>query len=162
LCDIAVMALACDQTRVVSNFITKPLTNELLAGASAGHHQLTHDEPDPQPQVNRIVLAIMEELNYFLQGLDGVQEGDETLLDHMVLLATTDVSYGRTHSLDEFPILTAGRANGHLKTDLHYRSAVAENTSHAMLSVIRAAGANVGSYGDAEGYVEDGLGVIEI
>lgn len=162
LCDIAALALACDQTRVVSNFITKPLTNELLAGADAGHHQLTHDEPDPQPQVNRIVLSIMEEFRYFIEVLDGIPEGDGTLLDHMVVLATSDVSYGRTHALDEFPILLAGSANGRLKVGQHYRSELAENTSHAMLSVIRATGANVGHFGDAEGRVEDGLGAIEV
>ncbi len=161
LCDIVALAMACDQTRVVSNFITKPLTNELLAGTNAGHHQLTHDEPDPQPQVNRIVLAIMEELGYFIQSLDGIPEGDGTLLDHMVLLATSDVSYGRIHSLDEFPVLIAGSANGRLKVGQHYRSELAENTSHAMLSIIRAAGANVGHFGDSEGRVEDGLGAIE-
>ena len=79
LCDIAVMALACDQTRVISNFITKPLTNGLFGEATAGHHQLTHDEPNPQPMVNSIVLAIMEELSYYIQALRSVQEGDGTL-----------------------------------------------------------------------------------
>ena len=108
LCDVAVMALACDQTRVVSNFITKPLTNLLLAGASAGHHQLTHDEPDEQPQVHAIIVSIMEELRYFIEALRAIPEGDGTLLDHMVLLATSDVSYGRTHALDEFPLLWRG------------------------------------------------------
>lgn len=161
LCDIAVLALACDQTRVISNYITKPLTNLLLAGATAGHHQLTHDEPNDQPQVHAIILSIMEELNYFIEALRSIPEGDETLLDHMVLLATSDVSYGRTHALDEFPVLLAGGANGRLKTNMHYRSLLGENTSKAMLSIIRAVGINATSFGGEAGEVSDGLGAIE-
>ncbi|MEE2789397.1 MAG: DUF1552 domain-containing protein [Myxococcota bacterium] len=162
LCDIAVMALACDQTRVISNFITKPLTNLLIADARAGHHQLTHDEPGDQPQVHQIILTIMDELRYLIEALRSVQEGDETLLDHMALLATSDVSYGRTHALDEFPILIAGGANGRLKTDVHYRSQLAENTSKAMLSIVRACGLNAATFGDEAGEAFDGLGAIEI
>ena len=161
LCDIAVMALACDQTRVFSNFVTKPLTNLLLAGSSSGHHQLTHDEPGEQPQVNAIVISLMEELAYLVDRLRSIPEGDGTLLDHMVLFATSDVSYGRTHALDEFPIIIAGRANGRLRTGLHYRSALGENTSKAVLSVIRATGINAGHFGAEAGRVEDSLGAIE-
>ena len=161
LCDIAVMALACDQTRVISNFITKPLTNGLFGEATAGHHQLTHDEPNPQPMVNSIVLAIMEELSYYIQALRSVQEGDGTL-DHMVLLATSEVSYGRIHSLDEFPLIIAGSAGGRLRTGMHYRSQLAENTSTLMLSIMRACGVNAPSFGEGEGRVVDGLSAIEV
>ncbi|MEE2788240.1 MAG: DUF1552 domain-containing protein [Myxococcota bacterium] len=162
LCDIAVMALACDQTRVVSNFITKPLTNLLLADARAGHHQLTHDEPGEQPQVHRIILSVMAELRYFIEALRSVREGNETLLDHMALLATSDISYGRTHALDEFPILIAGGANGRLKTNMHYRSTLAENTSKVMLSLVRACGINAATFGGEAGEASDGLGAIEV
>ena len=161
LCDIAVMALACDQTRVFSNFITKPLTNLLLADATSGHHQLTHDEPGAQPQVNAIIISMMHELAYLIDRLRGVPEGDGTLLDHTALFATSDVSYGRTHALDEFPIVIAGGANGRLRMGLHYRSALGENTSKVGLSLVRAMGINAGHFGADEGQVEDGLGAIE-
>jgi hypothetical protein len=69
------------------------------------------------------------------------------LLDNSVILGTTDVSYGRTHQIDEFPILLAGTCNGALKTGFHYRSATNENTSHVALSLLRAMGVPAASYG---------------
>ena len=162
MCDVLVMALACDQTRVFSNFITEPLNNLLYDDTEAGHHQLTHDEPGDQPQVNRIVIRMMEEFNYMLKALDAVPEADGTLLDNCLVLGTSDVSYGRTHSLDEFPIILAGGGCNTIKTGMHYRSPSRENASHVMLSIVRAMGVRAATFGDGDGKVEDGLSVIEV
>ncbi|MEL6179784.1 MAG: DUF1552 domain-containing protein [Myxococcota bacterium] len=162
MCDVMAMALACDQTRVFSNFITKPLNNLLYEDTNAGHHQLTHDEPGDQPQVNRIVIRMMEEYNYMLQALDAVPEAEGTLLDNCIVLGTSDVSYGRTHSLNEFPIILAGGGCNTLKTGIHYRSPSRENTSHVILSIIRAMGVRAASFGDGDGKVDTGLSDIEV
>jgi hypothetical protein len=155
------MALACDQTRVFSNFISSPVNNLLFEGASAGHHQLTHDEPGDQPQVHEIVVDLMEEFTAFIQALRSIPEGDGTVLDNCAVLGTTDVSFGRFHSLDEYPLLVAGRAGGALRTGFHYRSPGADNASKVVLSLMRAVGANEASWGidDAESTV--GLSEIE-
>ncbi len=161
MCDLIVMALACDQTRVFSHMVTRPLANLQIAGASDGHHQLTHDEPDPQPQVDAIVTEIMTGFNDLVEKLAAVPEGDGTLLDHCLVLATSDLSNGRLHSLTEFPIVIAGSANGKLRTGMHYRSPFGENTSNVMLTLIRAMGLNAASWGAEAGYTEDALGAIE-
>ena len=132
------MAYACDLTRVMSYWYSDPLNNVLYPAATAGHHQLTHDEPGDQPQVHQIVLDAVDAYAQLVASLSSVQEGDGTLLDHTVLLGTTDVSYGRTHQIDEFPILLAGQCGGALTTGVHYRSATKENTSHVVLSILRA------------------------
>lgn len=161
LCDIVSMALACDQTRVFSNFLTGPVNNLLFEGASAGHHQLTHDEPGDQPEVNAIVKQIMGEFTYMVQSLAAVQEGDSRLLDNCLVLGTTDVSRGRTHSLDEFPILLAGTASGRIRRGYHYRSQSAENASRVILTMIRALGINMPEYGGEAGRVTDTIGGLE-
>ena len=161
MCDIVALALACDQTRVVSNFITEPLNNLLFEGTTAGHHQLTHDEPGDQPEVHSIVLQIMDEYRYMVEAFRAIPEGDGTLLDNSVLVGTSDVSSGRTHSFDEFPLLFAGNACGRLRNGFHYRSGGGENTSKFMLSMIRAAGVFAAGWGGEDGYVEDGLGAVE-
>ena len=162
MCDIMAMALACDQTRVFSNFITAPVNNLLFQGAMAGHHQLTHDEPGEQPQVHAIVLQLMEEVAYMLETLRAVPEGDATLLDNCGVLITTDVSYGRTHSLDEFPILIAGSAGGKLRKGYHYRSQNKENASKAHVTMMRALGINAEGFGVDEGFTPDSLGALEV
>jgi hypothetical protein len=161
LSDVLAMALACDQTRVFSNFYTYPVNNVLFEGATAGHHQLTHDEPGDQPQVNAIVQSIIGELAAFLEALRRVPEGDGTLLDHSAILCTTDTSFGRTHSIDDYPIIIAGSAGGALKKGIHYRSPSGENASKVLLSLIRAMGLVRASFGVEGGFVEEGLGAIE-
>jgi hypothetical protein len=160
--DILVMALACDQTRVFSDWFSTPVNNMLYPNATAGHHQLTHDEPDPQPQVHGIVLYTMTELAYLIAALAAVQEGVGTLLEHTALLVTSDVSYGRAHSIEEYPILIAGSANGALKKGIHYRSPASENTSKVLLTLARAMGLSLDSYGEGPGEVTSGLSAIEV
>ena len=83
------------------------------------------------------------------------------MLDHMVVLGTSDVSLGRTHSLEEFPIVLAGGCGGRLRTGVHYRSAGAENSAKVVLSLIRAVGVDVPSFGVGPAEVTEGLGAIE-
>ncbi len=162
MADTLVMALACDQTRVFSDWFSCPVNNMLYPGATSGHHQLTHDEPDPQPQVNNIVLYTMTELAYLISALAAIPEGESTLLEHLALLATSDTSYGRAHSIEDYPILIAGSANGALKKGVHYRSPASENTSKVLLTLARALDLSMESYGKAEGLVTSGVSAIEV
>ncbi len=162
MCDVLVMALACDQTRVFSHWFSKPVGNPLYPGATAGHHQLTHDEPDPQAQVNEIVKYITTEFAYLVGALAGVAEGDGTLLDRCLVLGTTDTSYARAHSIEEYPILIAGSAGGSIKSGIHYRSVASENTSKVLLTIARAMGLTLDKYGKDAGEVTSSLGAIEV
>lgn len=162
MCDILVMAFACDHTRVASHWVSRAVGNTLFPGVSAGHHNLTHDEPGDQPEVRSIVTQVIEEYSYFLQALDAVPEGDGTLLDHCAILATSDVSLGKTHSLDEFPLIIGGSANNFFLMDHHYRSQSQENASQVMLSLTRAMGLSLPSFGAEEGLTESSLAAIEV
>lgn len=159
--DLSTMAFACDQTRVLSCWYSDPVSDVLYEGSTQTHHQLTHDEPAPQSQVNDVVLRIMGDFGYLVESLRAVEEGDGTLLDNTVLLATTDVSYGRTHQIDEYPIILAGTACGALKTGFHYRSATQESTSHVAFSLLRAMDVRAADYGTDAGEVSSGLSAIE-
>ena len=164
--DLMVMALACDQTRVLSMSFMHGVSNYLFPGANAGHHELTHNEPPDaegyQPQVAANTVYAMEELAYFLAAMEAVPEGDGTLLEHSAVLATTDVSWGFTHAIDEYPLIIAGSANGRLKQDIHYRSLTRENPSKVALSLIRAMGIVQADYGDEDRWTTDGLTAIEV
>lgn len=159
--DLLVMAVACDQTRVFSHWFSDPLNNKLFPDATMGHHSLTHDEPGEQPEVNMVTKFIVGEFAYMVEQLASIPEGDETLLDHMVLLGTSEHGLGQTHSFDEMPILLAGNACGALRQGVHYRSFTGENASHALLSVIRAMDISAPSFGVGDGEVSDGLSAIE-
>jgi hypothetical protein len=115
-------------------------------------HQLTHDEPGDQPKVHACVMFIMEELSYLMQALHAMPEGDGTLLDHSAVLATSDLSSGREHSLTEYPILIGGKAGGALKGDVHHR-ALGANASEVGLTLLRAMGSSRSEFGTEAGRV---------
>lgn len=159
-CELLAMAFACDQVRVVSNYVTKPVSDVLFADATGAHHQLTHDEPGDQPEVNKITKQCVDMYGDFVRALDAIEEGDGTVLDHSVLVGSSEISLGRLHSLTEFPLLIAGSANGRLKTGLHVRTE-GELTSRPQLSVLRAVGVQIPSWGVDAHEATEGLGDIE-
>jgi hypothetical protein len=154
--DILAMSLACDQQRVFTFQFSHPVNDLLYHGATAGHHQLTHDELGEQPMVQGILQQILTEAAYFIQALKNVQEGQSTLLDHCAVLFTTDCCDGRTHSVDEYPMFLAGSGNGALVKGVHYR-AVGENVSKMAFTLLNALGATTTSFGMDEGLVTEGL-----
>jgi hypothetical protein len=160
MADMLAMALACDQSRVFHLHFSPPLYRGLFAGVSDDHHNLTHNEGGDQPEVHAITVQVIEELAYLLSALDAVPEGGETLLDHTLVMATSEVSEGRTHSLNEIPLLFAG--GDAFKRNHHYRSYTQENVSRAVLSVLRAMDIPAASYGEEDAQATDSLSAIEV
>ena len=161
MAELVAMSLACDQTRVVALQITRPLNNNLFPAATDGHHNLTHNEGGDQPEVNAIATYLMGCFADFLAALDGVPEGDGTLLDNTVVLACSETSEGKTHSLDEMPVLLAGGGCGSLVAGHHIRSYTQENVGKVMVSVLRALDVNVATWGAGEAEVSDGVTELE-
>ena len=112
--------------------------------------------------VNAIVKYIMADFAYFIEKMRSIEEGDGTLLDNSVFLGTSGVSDGRTHRIDEFPIILAGTAGGRIINNMHYRSPSKANASHVPYSLMTAMGMLPASYGDGEGKVTEGLSEIEV
>lgn len=159
--DMLAITLACDQTRTFFEMLTQPVNNTLFLDATAGHHQLTHDEADPQPQVERIVSFIVGEFAYLVQKLASITEGSSRLLDRCAILGTTDVSYGRTHSLEDYPMMIAGNACGALRSGIHYRSLSGDNASQVPLALIKAMGiTDIDEYGRGAAHTTTALGAI--
>jgi hypothetical protein len=160
--ELSAMAFACDLTRILSIWHSDPVNNILYPEMLDGHHNLTHDEPGAQPQVNHIVKSILADFTHLVETFKGVSEGDGTLLDHCALLATSDVSYGRTHSISDYPIIIAGRCGAKLKNGFHYRSDTAENICKVSLSLLRAVGVTATEFGEGDTLTDVGLSALEV
>jgi Protein of unknown function (DUF1552) len=124
LTDLMVMAVACDQTRVFNMAYSAAFASTIKAGYEKPHHTCTHEEPVDkalgyQPTASWFLRRSMESWAYFVEAFAKVKEGDGTLLDNMLIYATTDTAWARIHSLDGVPAFTAGRAGGRIKTGLH-------------------------------------------
>ena len=161
--ELVALALACDLTRAFSVMFSTAGSGVIVwpAGARNSLHQMCHDEAAPQPTVHATVVYTMERLADFLNRLKQIPEGDGNLLDHCSILCTTELSEGNVHSNDEFPILIAGKGSGRLKGDWHHRGRGKPNTSHAVLTALRAGGVPAPTFGDGPGLVGDSIGELE-
>lgn len=159
--DLLTMALACDQTRVFGHYLNDPVGDTLWPGASAGHHQLTHDEPPPQPEVNQITIQAITEFAYLVERFASITEADGTMLDNCAVLACSEISEGQTHSLSDMPLVIAGGACGTLRQGVHYHSYSDENAGKVMLSLIRAMDIPAPSWGIDDVEVTEGLSDLE-
>jgi hypothetical protein len=144
-------ALACDQTRVFNVVFGDATSSLRKAGSTVTHHQLTHEEPIDeklgyQPEATFFVDQIMGGFLTMLQALDSVKEGDGTLLDHTLLLAHSECSYAKIHSLETLPMFIAGRAGGKIKTGIHV-DGNGDSCTRVGLTVQQALGLPVNKWG---------------
>ena len=147
MADLIAMAFACDQTRVISHWFSDPVSDTLYPDATAGHHDLTHNESGKQSGVQAITVQCMEAYAAVLAAMAAIPEGAGTLLDNSVVMACSEVSLGQTHAISDMPVLLAGSACGVLKTDYHYASAGQESTSKLLLTLLQAMDISASSHG---------------
>jgi hypothetical protein len=142
-------ALACDQTRVIN--VMMGSTEFRRAASPMTYHIYTHEEPvDPklgyQPNVTWFMGRCMDAAVDMLAALDGIREGDGTLLDQTLMLYATDHGYAKYHSLEHMPLLTFGKAGGRIKSGIHVR-AEGDTTSRVGLTVQQVFGVPVNGWG---------------
>ena len=145
-------ALACGQTRVFNITLSQGMSGlRLEEGDVTNHHGYTHEEPIDailgyQPICAKFVDQYMKALYELIVDLDGIREGDGTLLDQTVVYAFTDHEEARLHSLQNYPFFTIGSAGGRMKTGLHV-SAPGEAVTRVGLTMQQLFGVPVSSWG---------------
>jgi hypothetical protein len=148
---LLVMALACNQTRVFNVALSMATSNLRREGSPESFHQLTHEEPVDeklgyQPRSTFFIENSMEALANMLRMLDSVKEGNGTLLDHSLVLATSESNFAKIHSIDSLPIVVAGSAGGKWKSGQHI-AGKGDPSSRVGLTIQQALGMPVGSWG---------------
>ena len=148
---LVAIGLATDQTRVINVAFSDPASGIFTPGDSHPFHQATHEEPvDPklgyQPITSKFGAYSIAGYAMLLKELDAIQEGDGTLLDHMIVMAYTDTSDAKIHGIDGIPVFLAGSGNGRMKTGIHY-AAAGTAASRVGLTVQQAFGMPVDHWG---------------
>jgi hypothetical protein len=149
---LVVMALACNQTRVFNVALSQAASNLRRAGTATSFHELTHEEAVDetlgyQPQSTFFIERSMETFGKMLQMLDSVKEGDGTLLDHSLVLATSESNFAKIHSIDSLPIMVAGTAGGKWHSGRHIVGK-GDPSSRVGLTIQQILGMPVGTWGE--------------
>ncbi|MEN9580218.1 MAG: hypothetical protein RJA70_3227 [Pseudomonadota bacterium] len=163
MAELISVALSCDLMRSFTFQYTGSVGSTVFwqAGSTEGHHSLSHAGSAAQDEIDRATVVAMEHFAILLEALRSSPEGDGNLLDSSAILCTSDCSNGQTHSVEDMPIVVAGRGSGALKyPGVHYR-ADGNNTSEVLLSLLRATGLKLATFGSGGGFVQKGASEIE-
>ncbi|NUP04502.1 MAG: DUF1552 domain-containing protein [Polyangiaceae bacterium] len=124
--DLLSMAFACDLTRVATLQWSASTNNRPYPWLTYNGQPILDDEHGLGHQPDLAVdawgkLAVirtwyLEQLMYLLNKLDSIEEGEGTMLDNTVVVLSSEITRGNTHShKDQFFILAGGCGN-YLKT----------------------------------------------
>jgi hypothetical protein len=124
MANLLAMAVACNQTNVFNMVFSDNFSHMRKKGDASHHHQLTHEESVDQelgyqPLSYFFGKTSMNGLATYIQTILDIPEGDGSLLDNVLIYASTETNYARTHSIDGLPIFTIGQAGGRVKTGYH-------------------------------------------
>jgi hypothetical protein len=146
--NLAVHALACDLTRVASVQLSRGFSNIVheWAGASQGHHTVSHLDGDNTAQLLAIDQWYAEQFLYLLNALDSVAEGDGTLLDHTLVVWGREMGT-TSHKMQPINLIMAGGARGAL-TPGRFLDVNGQPHARLLVSICRLMGIDTQTYGN--------------
>jgi hypothetical protein len=168
LCELnrrmAVMALACDLSRVVLLQYGRPGAQHRFSwlgpefnsdpdngpnDSTAGIHGLAHNESNPASRAKlvRCHAWYATEMKALLDALAGIREGEGTMLDNTLVVWMNEMGTG-SHDLTKTPWVLAGNVGGFFRTGRLVRSPGPHN--RLLASIDQAFGATSGVFGDRD------------
>lgn len=159
MCDLIVLAFQADITRVATFVISNEGSNKPypFINVSEGHHDLSHhqDDQSKKAKIRQINIFHTRQLAYLLQKLNGVSEGESTLLDHAMIAYGSGNSDGNRHNHDDLPILLGGGGCGTLKGGRHLRYPDETPLANLWVSMLDRMDVDVARLGDSTGGLKD-------
>jgi hypothetical protein len=154
--DLMAIGFQTDTTRVATLMLDNAGGNRRYTeiGIKDAHHQMSHhrDQSDLVEKLQQIDQYLVEQFAYFLGKLNGIQDGDGTLLDHSMVLYGSGISDGNRHRHEDLPIILAGSASGKIETGRLVRPSGNEvPMGNLFLSMLDLMGTPVDSIGDSSG-----------
>jgi len=143
--DVAVHALSCDLTRVVTLKWNNSVNDTVIhdAGTTKTCHQASHESGE---DFVRIKAWYTEKLAQLIEQLRSVPEGNGTLLDNTAIFVGSDLGNSNWHNHDDMPFILAGGAAGNWATGRYLQF---DNAPHnkVLVSIAQFMGVNINQFG---------------
>ena len=116
MCDIIAIAFQTNKTKVASLITTRDLSAMYypFLDVKEGHHAASHN--NNSDGFERIARFHLSQYAYLAQKLDGMKEGEGTVLDNSCLMFLSNMWIGRKHDNTRLPLVLAGGLGGTRKT----------------------------------------------
>ena len=158
MCDIIAIAFQTDKTRVASLIISRDLSAMYypFLDVKEGHHAASHN--NSSEGYERISRFHVSQFAYLASKLDGMKEGEGTVLDNTCLMFLSNMWIGRKHDNFRLPLVLAGSLGGTLETGrtLNYLAESEENRQMCSLylSLMDRFGVKLEQFGDSQNRLE--------
>jgi Protein of unknown function (DUF1552) len=153
--DLLALAFEGDVTRVGTFVVANEGSNRSYAFIDVpdGHHDLSHHGGDKEKQrkIREINRFHATHLAYFLEKLQGISEGERSLLDNSMIVYGSGIGDGNAHNHDNLPILLAGRGGDTIHSGRHVRYEKETPLNNLYLSMLDRIDSSVDTLGDAAG-----------
>lgn len=163
--DLIYLAFRTDSTRIATYQIASMADQSSKAGKfpqlegfQGSLHKLAHgwNKPEGARELGQWDRFMAEQLAYFLDRLDSVDEGDGTLLDHSLVLYGS--SNSNTHNNQNYPLILAGGRSMNCRHG-HYRRFSDEiPLSNLFVTLLNRMGLDEDSFADSTGEISDLIG----
>jgi hypothetical protein len=160
--ELVTYALSCDLTRVVLFQHGRPAAHYnmgVLGITKDIHDDISHMEAGDQPILNSAMMYWFNQARVLMESLQNTPDGAANLLENSLVYATSELSFGRTHSIDEYPMMLFGRLGGLIKGNQHVRTPK-DNVSKLLYTLVNLYGGNVTEFGTGAGKVTSGISEI--
>lgn len=160
--DMMVLAFQTDSTRIATFMFANAASNRSYReiGVSEGHHDLSHHgkNADKQAGIEKINRFHAGLVNYLLKRLSSIREGDETLLDHSLIVYGSGISDGDRHNHDDLPIVLLGQGGGTVQPGRHLRYPAETPLTNLYVSLLERLHVPVNQFSDSTGPLTELLG----
>jgi len=157
--DLIVLAFQMDKTRIATLMLNNDLSQmnfKFLEGVQGALHlDLTHNghAADKEAMYLKTNQYHIAQFAYLTQRLKDISEGETSLLDNSILVATSSLFDGDLHTAEQLPILITGKGGGSIQTGrvLDYLKRGDENRKACSLhlSLMDRMGVPLDRFGDA-------------
>jgi hypothetical protein len=145
--DLLALAFEGDLTRSATYMLGKDLSGASFpdSGFNGGWHGSSHhgDKPDNVANYAKMNRYHVQNLAYFAEKLGKIQDGDGTVLDHILIYKGSNMGNSHRHAHVKVPIILLGGVDGKFKGNRHIVFPDnTERTSNMLLAVLHQYGIN--------------------
>jgi hypothetical protein len=156
MCDILVLGFQTDTTRIGTLKLNNDHSSLRFPNLGVDymiHHLLSHSDTADWLKVNQFFL---EQIAYIARKLDGIREGERTLLDNTMLLFCSSMLTGN-HDANQLPVVLLGGAGGRIQGGrvLDYKEKSERQMCRLYLSMMDKMNVRLPKFGDATKGLEE-------
>ena len=150
MCDILVLGFQTDTTRITTLKLNNDHSSLRFPNLGVDymiHHLLSHSDSADWLKVNQFFL---EQVAYIARKLDGIREGERTLLDNTMLMYCSSMLNGN-HDASQLPVVVLGGGGGRIHGGrvLDYRDKPDRQMCRLYLSMMDKMNVRPTTFGDA-------------